>query len=129
VNTYFVAGNVTAPTTTSAFISPTFNITITATTQKVIVVSSAALGASANNGAAGLTLAIGHRPAAGGTVTKVSELSGLSIGAKGTVPMSITSIITGLAPGTYTIGIVGDATAGNSWNQNGAAHISAFLAN
>jgi len=111
-----------APLATWSFMASPVIVTITEANQRVFVVGSRALGSSSVGGAGGLWLAIGYRTAGssdqpthiGSVIQQISVTQGTRI------PMSNTGVISGLAPGTYEVGVVMrvvNAPAEN-WNLN-----------
>lgn len=99
------------------FIAPTVNVTIATAGQSIFATSQRGLGA---NGAAAtnLSLWICYRNG-GGPLTQVGfGALGLRVPANTRVNFPMTAVITGLAPGTYTVGLCGASTDSASWNSN-----------
>ena len=71
------------------------------------------------------------QPSGGGSITTHGGgLHNLTSPAGQRSCVSLSGVITGLAPGTYIVGIGGTApTIGNPWNSNSRVYTSALLLN
>lgn len=130
VSTASTSGSGGNPTPANAFIGPTVNVTITAG-QKILVIADKALGSTAAGGAQGLNIYVGYQATAGAVTTFGGGIFGLRVPQNTRVPFSINGIISGLAAGTYTVGMVGSCTAGQevNWNSNEFGYVSAIVIN
>lgn len=116
------------PKTTLDFIGPTVNVTVTAG-QKVIMVSDKALGGTA--AATGLALyPCSKSTAAGATIVGYGgAILGLQVPGGTRVTWGMNHIYTGLAAGTYSVGMCGTAGTPAQWNNNEYGYVSAFVTN
>lgn len=123
-------GSFVTPKATLDFISPTVNMVISNTSQKVLLDVSCALGAGGNV-ATGLNIYPGYK--LNGTTSVNSEgggIWGLTCPVNTRNIYSISTSITGLAPGTYLFGMAGQATANPSYWSNGEyCYVRAVLVN
>lgn len=126
----FVTG--AAPGTLSvglAFAGPVASVTLTKSGQRVFVNASAALGSSYGGGADALTLWICYQT--GATLTTVGPGSGGSGGLKVAqghrLMFSMSAMVSGLAPGTYLVGLCGTAPGIGPWNNNGNGYTTALI--
>jgi len=117
----------TAPITSStAFISATVNVTVAAG-QKVLVVSSAGLGAGVT-AATSLNLYICY--STGGPLTTVGGgIFGLTAPANSRQLYDLNTVIFSLAPNTYTVGLCGSSAVPANWNNNEWSYTSALVFN
>ncbi len=121
----FASGFATAPTASTAFISPTVSVTITAG-QKIFVSSNAALGAGAN-AATSLNLYICYQS---GTLTTFGGGTfGLTAAANQRQLYGLSAVITGLSAGTYLVGLCGASSNAANWTNNEYAYNSAIVFN
>jgi hypothetical protein len=98
-------GTIAANTNAYVFAGPTANITISSSSQKVIVSSSGEFKTTATST---LIVDMGncYRPAAGGTIINFASGSYITTTVTNTANIkSFSSSISGLAPGNYTIGL------------------------
>jgi hypothetical protein len=115
------------------FVGPTLTFVV-AQGQKVYVNLSADLGST--SGAGALNLSIGFQATSlGGTpLTHANqigaELTNLTMGAGQRSVFALKGEVSGLAPGTYTIGLTAGTGDGNTnWNNNGQMYITGLLLN
>jgi len=106
------------------FMAPTVDVTITSASQSILVTSQRTLGS--NSGASGLTLYICHRTGGGPLTTSGTGAQGLRVPALTRANFPMTAILTGLAPGTYTVGLCGFSTDVN-WLSNGSGSTSVVV--
>jgi hypothetical protein len=93
--------------------------------QKVFVTSDAALGSLAS-GAGQLNIYICQQ--SGPTLTTVGGgIFGLTVPPNQRHTFGISAVITGLAPGTYTVGMCGSSLAGANWNNSEWSYTSAMV--
>jgi hypothetical protein len=112
-------------TTATAFIGPTVSVTVAAN-QKIFVSSHAALGASAA-AASGLNLYICYQSGAINTVGLGSF--GYTAAANQRLNFGLSAVITGLAAGTYIVGLCGSSTNAANWVNNEWGYTSAMVFN
>lgn len=129
VSAGFVSGLCAAIATTNAFISPTVTVTITSG-QKVLVSSNCALGAGAT-AANGLNIYIGYRSTVSGSpvTTFGGGTLGLTSPANSRQIYGLSAVLSGLAPGTYEVGLVGRSTAPSNWINNDWGYTSTLVLN
>jgi hypothetical protein len=124
------AGSVESPATTNRFLGPTVTVTVRSSSQRILVSANSAMGTTV--GAANLRLYPGYR-LSGSTAAPTSVdggMWGIAVTANVRVPLGITGVITGLAPGTYAVGMVGYCPAqadANNWNNNEWGYVTATL--
>jgi len=111
------------------FIGATVNITVTSSTQKILVMSSKALGSTIAGGASGLNIYIGYKLGTGSVTSVGGGIFGLQVPQNSRYTFNVSGIITGLAPGTYTVGMVGIASVPANWNNNEYGYVTAVLMN
>jgi hypothetical protein len=125
VATVFASGPGASPTTATAFLGPTASVVVGAN-QKVFVDSSKALGAFGTP-ASGLNLYICYQ-LGGGAVTTVGGGSlGQQVPANTRILFSLSAVITGLAAGTYNVGLCGNAAVPANWTNNEWGYTSALV--
>ena len=114
----------------SEFIGPTVNVAVTATTQKIHVTANKALGAGAT-AASGLNLYVCYRSTAVGAAIQLQGggILNMNVPANTRLVFGISYSITGLAAGTYSVGMCGSAGTPANWNNNEWGYVSAILAN
>ncbi|HQU83470.1 MAG TPA: collagen-like protein [Pyrinomonadaceae bacterium] len=115
--------------TTNTFIGPTVNVTVAAG-QKVMMNVTKAMGSTAAGGATGLNIYPCYQNTAGGTLTTQNlGIFGLTSAQNDRQQFGINYIFSGLAAGTYTIGMCGSSTNAANWNNNEWGYISAIIFN
>lgn len=114
---------------TNDFIGPTVNITVTSSSQKILVMVTKALGSNATGGANNLNIYIGYKLGTNPIQTVGAGIFGLTAAQGQRLPINISGVITGLAPGTYAVGMVGASTAFANWNNNEYGYVTAVLMN
>ncbi|MCI0364016.1 MAG: hypothetical protein L0219_09065 [Phycisphaerales bacterium] len=124
----FINGSGNNPTATTQFVSSVATITVTAG-QKVLVQADKAFGSTAAGGADSLDLWIGYRVAGSGAVptTVGGGIFGLRVPQNTRFTFGMSAIISGLAPGTYEVGLAGrDTTSPENWNSNEWSYVTAL---
>jgi hypothetical protein len=101
---------------TLAFLAPPATVTITLG-QSILVTSQRALGTNGTSGANSLSLWICYRNGTGPLFQSGFGANGLSVPANTRVNFPMTATLTGLAAGTYTVGLCG-STPASTWNSN-----------
>lgn len=95
--------------------------------QKIFVVSSQSFGSMHANGASGLDIYPGYRPASGGSVVKVDGgIYGLTVPYGQRHTFSVNAVISGLPAGTYNVGMV-YYTQNPNWNHNEYGYTSVLV--
>jgi hypothetical protein len=131
VSTAFTSGfGASQVTTTTGFIGPTVNVTITAG-QKIFVDVNKALGSSIAGGANSLNLYIGYQSTAAGSNVQSygGGILGLQCQQNTRQIYSMSGIISGLPAGTYSVGLVGFSPNAANWNNNEYGYVSAMVIN
>ncbi len=123
-----LAGFGNNPTATTAFIGPTVNVSITAG-QKIMMVVSKALGSTSAGGANSLNIYPAYQAGAGVVTTQGGGIFGIACAQNTRETVSINYIFSGLAAGTYTVGMAGSSTNAANWNNNEYGYISAIVFN
>lgn len=124
-----VSASSVAPTTTNAFLSGTPTFAITSSSQKVHVVSTCSLGAL-TIAATGLNIYVGYKStAAASPSTSGGGIFGLSCPINTRLTYTVSSVITGLPPGTYQFGMVGNSSAPANWNNNEWSYTTVMVYN
>ena len=112
------------PTTAVSFLTPQVSVSITAG-QRIFVTSHRTLGTS--TGAQGLDLGICYRGTSPTPTAAAYPMTGLQLPAGSRTVFTLTWIISGLAPGTYSVGLCGSALNPSQWNSNGGGQTSAIV--
>jgi hypothetical protein len=114
-----------------AFIGPTVQVVITASTQKVVLNANVTMGSTV--GASGLNIYYGYQLTPGGPVTSLNGGTfNLTAYANSRHTYSVNGVITGLAPGTYNVGCVGTISSAvqiPNWNNNEWGSVTAVVLN
>jgi hypothetical protein len=114
----------TAIPATLSFIGPSASVAIT-TGQRIHVTAHAALGAG-SIAAASLNLYICQRASGGPLTTVGGGVFGLTSPANQRQLYGLSAVVTGLAAGTYQVGLCG-STSNANWNNNDFAYVSALV--
>jgi len=115
------------PWNTNRFVAPSVTVTVTSSSQQILVTSNKALGSVP--GASSMNLYIGYR-AVGSTAapnTVGGGIFGNKVAANTRVIMGMSGVITGLAPGSYDVGLVGISTDYVNWNSNEWGYTTAVV--
>jgi hypothetical protein len=125
----YTAGSGTAPTATTAFLSPTVGVTITAG-QKIHVTATQTFGSTAVGGAASLDIHIGYRLMPSGTLTLVGGgMWDNRVPQNTRWPFTVSAVITGLPAGSYLVGMAGDDDGNGNWNNMEWGYVSVIVLN
>jgi hypothetical protein len=120
-----------APTTTPTigFIAVPLNVTTTASTQKIFAVSEAALGSTAAGGANTLRIWMCYRSTVAGSpiVSVGGGIYDLTVAQNQRHVFGINAVITGIAAGTYSVGLCGSSVTPANWNNNEYSYTSAMV--
>jgi hypothetical protein len=112
------------PDSGTTFIGPTVDVTIQDGDQ-IYVDATATMGSFISLGAGGLTLSVNYSTG-GGALTPVVSYPGLSVGPGEKNIFPLNALITGLAAGTYTVGVSG-ASIDPMWTNQGTGTITAMV--
>lgn len=124
-----VSASSNALTATLGFISGTVTVNITSTSQKVYIVSTCALGASAT-AATGLNIYPGYKLSSSPTVTQSGGgMFGLTCPVNTRLTYTVSSVITNLIPGSYQFGMVGLSPTPANWNNNEWSYTTVMVYN
>jgi hypothetical protein len=126
VSTSFASGYGADPTTTLQFLAASTSVSITAAGQSVFVTSDKALGSVAAGGATDLDLWICYQPTAGALVQVGAAVFDLRAAQNTRSMYGLSAVITGLAVGTYNVGLCGTSSSLN-WNSNEYSYTSAIV--
>lgn len=126
--TGFTSGIGNSPTATTQFLTPFVTVTITAG-QKIHVTAHKAFGTTVAGGAGGLDLYIGYRVNGSGAVptTVGGGILNNQVQQNTRVTMGLSAVISGLAAGTYDVGMVGDDDGNGNWNFNEYGYVSVIV--
>jgi hypothetical protein len=126
----FANGSGTTPTATTQFLSPYVTVTITAG-QKIMVTANQTFGSTAVGGADSLDLYIGYRVAGSGATptTLGGGMYNNRVQQNTRIPMGISGVISGLAAGSYEVGMAGDDDGNGNWNYNEWGYVSVLVLN
>jgi len=117
-------GGVNASTT---FIGPTVNVVLAAG-QRAHMLSNKSLGSSAIGGAFALNIYPCYQLSPTGPLTSQGGgILGLTVPTNQRQLYAINWVFSGLAAGTYTIGMCGSAFGAANWNNNDWGYISAMV--
>ena len=127
VSSGFASGPSNTPGTTMQFLTPPVTVTLVGG-ESVFVSASRAFGSIAPAGAQSLSLYIGRRLLPGTTiqVTGNAGMIGNRVTRNSRQPFALSAVITGLAAGTYEVGLAG-GTANLNWNNNGNGYTSVLV--
>jgi hypothetical protein len=114
---------------TIKFVAPTATVSVTSTSQKVLVTSTRIFGTTVTGGADGLYLAVCYANVADGMLWEGStSLPNLRVPINTRVTLGHTAVLTGLSAGTYRVGLCGTVFAAtNKWNANGEGATTAIV--
>ena len=122
------AGGGLNPAAVLGFIGPTVNVTLAAG-QRAHMVMNKSLGSTAAGGAQDLDIYPCYQNiAAGALTTQLGGIFDLRIAQNQRILFDMNYVFSGLAAGTYTIGMCGfSATNAANWNNNEWGYISALV--
>lgn len=124
-----ISGSGANPSGTTAFLAQSLTIAVASTSQKVLVTSHKAFGSAVAGGGLDLNLYICYQ-VTGGTLTPVGGgVFGLQTPQNTRNLYGLSTTITGLAAGTYTVGLCGLSNFGGSWNNNEYSYTTAIVSN
>ena len=123
----YVSGGSIAPDGTIRFLAPTVQVII-GTNQRVLVTSHRALGAGASP-ATGLDIWICYQSTAPGSAIQAvgGGMLGLSSPANLRLPVGLSAVVSGIAAGTYNVGLCGRSSSAN-WTNNEFGYTTALVA-
>jgi hypothetical protein len=125
VSSLYAASVTSAVTSTTAFIAAPVTVNVTAG-QKVFVDSSAALGGMAASSSLDLFICYGQ----GATVSSVGAgVFNLHTSGASRQTYALNAVITGLATGTYSVGLCGRSSSAATWNDDEWSYTSAMVVN
>jgi len=116
-----------APTGTTSFLAAPLTLTITSALQKVLVNSSEGLGTSNVEGAQNLNVWICYQEGEGTVLTVGTGVFGLRAAANTRQLVSLSATLTGLAPGSYRVGLCGTSDDASNWNSNEFSYTTALV--
>ena len=116
-----------APTETTSFLAAPLTLTITSALQKVLVNSSKALGTNNIDGAQGLNVWICYQEGDGAVLSVGAGIFGLRAAANTRQLVSLSATLTGLAPGSYRVGLCGKSNDASNWNSNEFSYTTALV--
>ena len=127
INSATVSGFGNNPTGTLQFLSTTAQVTITAG-QKIFVTTDKALGSNMPGGAANLNIWICFQNGANPIQSVGGGIFGLRVGQNDRSVFGLNTILIGLAPATYQVGLCGQTSDNNTnWNSNEYGYTSALV--
>ena len=116
-----------APSDTTGFLAAPLSLTITSALQKVLVNSSKALGTNNFEGAQDLDVWICYQEGDGAVLTVGAGVYDLRAAANTRQLVSLSATLTGLASGSYKVGLCGKSTDGDNWNSNEFSYTTALV--
>lgn len=125
----FTSGSGNNPATTNNFLSTTATVTVTGPSQKILVTAHKAFGSTSATGANSLNLYIGYR-LSGSTASPFSVGAGIfgnRVTQNTRVTMGMSGVISGLAAGSYSVGLVGLSADAANWNDNEYSYVTAVV--
>ncbi len=127
----FSTGTGSTPSSTTSFLVSPATITVTSSSQVVVVTSHGLLGnSSLFNAADGLDLFIGYRLSSTSNISLVSPgMLNVRVGTNERHVFGQSAVLTNLLPGTYEFGLAGDDDGNGNWNSNGAGYTTVLLYN
>jgi hypothetical protein len=106
-------------------VGPTVAVTV-ANAQRIHISAHKYMGSG--GGASGLDTTICHQPALGGAVTILNlGMWGGSVPANTRIPWGATAVISGLAAGSYNVGLCARSGVPANWNSNEWGFTSALV--
>lgn len=125
----FTSGSGNNPATTNNFLSTTIAVAVTGPSQKILVTAHKAFGSTSPAGANGLNLYIGYRllSSTGGPTAVGAGIFGNQVAQNTRVTMGLSGVISGLAAGTYAVGLVGLSSDAANWNYNEYSYVTAVV--
>lgn len=128
--TGFANGSGNSPTAATQFLTPTVTVTVTAG-QKIQVIANKAFGSTVAGGATNLDLYIGYRVAGSGDVPTLvgGGIFNNQVPQNTRITMGLSAIISGLAAGSYEVGMAGDDDGNGNWNNNEWGYVTAVVLN
>jgi len=124
------SGGGASPTITVAFLATPVSVAIAGNTQKIHVTSTKALGSVAVGGAQDLDLWICSQLGANPIVQYGAAIFDLRVAQNTRDLFTMSFTITGLAAGTYNVGLCGNSPSNAAnWNNNEFSYTSAIVAN
>jgi hypothetical protein len=110
-----------------AFLGPTVNVTLAAG-QRAHLVTDKAFGSTAGGGGQDLDVWACYQNTAGGAITQQGNaMLDMRVPQNTRLPFGINFIYSGLAAGTYSIGLCGFTSNPASWNFNEWGYTSALV--
>ena len=116
-----------APSDTTGFLAAPLSLTITSALQKVLVNSSKALGTNNFEGAQDLDVWICYQEGDGAVLTVGAGVYDLRAAANTRQLVSLSATLTGLASGSYKVGLCGKSTDGDNRNSNEFSYTTALV--
>lgn len=125
----YSSGMGTSPTGTTQFLSSTVTVTITSSSQKVLITATKAFGSSSAGGAASLDIYPAYNIGTNTPTTIGGGIYNLQCAQSTRQTYTVTGVITGLNPGTYNFGMAGDDDGNGNWNLNEYSYVSVMVVN
>ena len=116
-----------APTETTGFLAAPLTLMMNSALQKVLVTSSKALGTNNFDGAQDLDVWICYQEGDGAVLTVGTGVFDLRAAANTRQLVSLSATLTGLAPGTYKVGLCGKSGDATNWNSNEFSYTTALV--
>jgi hypothetical protein len=129
VDSATASGNGINPSSQLNFIGPTVTVTVTGSGQRVHLTASKALGSVTVGGGLGLTIYACSRSTVPGSslVTAGAGVANLRMPQNTRILQTISHVFSGLAPGTYELGMCGSSTNFSTWNDNNFGYATALV--
>ena len=116
-----------APSETTGFLAAPLTLTMTSALQKVLVTSSKALGTNNFDGAQDLDVWICYQEGDGAVQTVGGGVYDLRAAANTRQLVNLSATLTGLAPGSYKVGLCGKSSDASNWNSNEFSYTTALV--
>ena len=116
-----------SPTETTSFLAAPLTLTINSALQKVLVNSSKSLGTINIDGAQNLNVWICYQEGDGALALVGTGVFGLRAAANTRQLVSLSATLTGLAPGSYRVGLCGRSNDASNWNSNEFSYTTALV--
>lgn len=121
------SGTAGAPPQFIGFVGSPITVSLTASSQRILIQAQGVFGTNSSTGASQLNLATCWQQTNGFNAIPVTQLRGLSVPAASRSAFSLTGIAQGLIAGSYYVGLCATAPAGHQWNDNGEVSVTALV--
>jgi len=115
------------PQTLLTFIGTVATVTLSSSTQRILIEAQGVFGTTSSTGASLLTVGTCWRQMNGYNTLPVTQLRGLSIPVAGRTAYAVTGIARNLVAGSYYVGLCASAASPAQWDDNGEVSVTALV--